>query len=197
MLFSTRKGDVPVLVIGTVLLISGPALGGALGLAAPLSAVTLFAAYGFWRTKTKPPETTSLPTRLSGTHVIWEDSEKALRLMDDLANRDSALRDSLIRLAKIGRRSVEAGRHDSASPLSTSTRHSLCLTSTALIAYEKAGQPETQTSEVCHFVNELADLLEEQIKNKSGKNSDKNESLDIHLKVLEREVQALTQRNKQ
>lgn len=197
MLFSTRKGDVPVLVIGTVLLISGPALGGALGFAAPLSAVALLAAYGVWRTKTKPSETISFPAKLSGTVVIWEDSEKALRLMDDLANRDSALKDSLIRLAKIGRRSVEAGRHDSASPLSTSTRHSLCLTSTALIAYEKAGRPETQTSEVCHFVNELAVVLEKQIKNKSGKNSDIDESLDIHLKVLEREVQAITKRNQQ
>lgn len=195
MLFNTRKGDVPVLVIGTVLLISGPALGGALAFITTLSAVALVGAYGVWRARTKPPEATTLPTGLSSIDVIWEDSEKALRLMDDLAQRDSALKDSLIRLARVGRRSVEKGRHDTSSPFSTAIRHYLGLTNTTLIAYDKAGRPPAQTPEVLHILDELADVLEAQIDNGFGKNSDKNESLDVHLRVLEREVQALAKRN--
>lgn len=194
MLFNTRKGDVPVLVIGTVLLVSGPALGGVLALAASLSAVTLIGAYGVWRFKAKPAATASLPTKLSGASVMWEDSEAALRLMDDLAKRDVTVRDSLVRLAKIGRRSVEKGRHDTSSSFSTSTRHCLCLAGEALIAYEKAGRPGVQATEICHLANELAELLEKEITHGTGSNSDRDKSLDIHLTVLERELQSLSKR---
>lgn len=172
--------------------VAGLSLGGAFAWGGVMLAAGGAMAYS-WRLR---PSVESLDGRRSGLpdsnadDVLWADAERALRILDRYP-KDGELADSVIRLARLGRRAVERGRRLPADPAASRVRHVLCLAAESLCAYMANGRDHRRRrgESLQRLLDQAADTIEY-----AAESTAEDKALCLRLRVLEQELNNMPER---
>lgn len=139
------------------------------------------------RLRSSPKPTVARAAGLSDRNaddVLWADAETALRLLDRYPC-DGELVDSVVRLARLGRRAVERGRRMPAGPEAGRVRHVLCLSAETLSAYTRNDRDHRRRRQdrLRRLLDEAADSIA-----RAAEPEAEDKALCVRLHVLEQEL---------
>ncbi len=122
--------------------------------------------------------------------VLWADAEQALRVLDRYP-AEGELADSVVRLARLGRRAVERGRRRPADPAAGRTRHVLCLAAETLSAYTTNDRVHRQRrhERLQRLLDEAAETIA-----RDAESVAEDQALCVRLRVLEQELKTMPER---
>lgn len=188
MMTPREKRDLQWLTIAIVIVVSGFAWGVFPGLVCSAAAVVAGVTYHRrWRPTLVRPDP---PADLD---ALWVDAELALRRLE-FWRCDAVPEQTVDRLARAGRRAIETGRIDPFSPCSGEIRHVLGMIGDCLGAMPNPGgqrfaDQERRLARVFHEATQTLERL-------SRKTGVQDKTLQTHIRVLEREVGLLNNKEK-
>lgn len=178
--------DMQVAAGAVVVAVAGLSLGGAFALGGLALAAGGAVVYG---TRFRPGigqggEPDAAKSTAGPADVLWADAEEALRILDRYPDEDELSR-PVIRLARLGRRAVERGRHKPADPAAARTRHVLCLAAETLAAYvaSDSGRRHKRLERMQEVLDQAAATIA-----RDAESDADDQALCVRLRVLEQEL---------
>lgn len=179
-----EKQDIQWLTIAVVAVVTGFSWGALPGVLC--TAVVLLGGL-VYRRRWRRPSAVVAHDR-ADAEALWQDAELALSLLERLQS-DAMHPAVLDRLARAGRRAVEAGRTDPFSPRSGHIRHVLGMIGDCLEADTSAGASgQVDPARRWAAVFEEATLTLERLSNSAR---EQENGMSVRLNVLEREIRSL------